>query len=231
MSRDLYVSLSGAVATWTQLEVTANNVSNSSTTAFKADRVPFQLAGPNAHPLGMVYAQAGDTVADFSDGSVLQDNDPYHLALQGPGFLMVSTGDGQVLTRDGRFHVNDQGLVVNADGMPLLGENGPIEVPPGEVLRIAEDGRVYGNESGELDRLKIVWPEGAKRVGNNNWEATGPLRQGEARVIQGALEGSNVDPMHSMIELTEIGRYFEAYQRAMQTSDELDARLSRLAGR
>ncbi len=231
MSRDIYVSLSGATSTWAQMDIVANNMANTSTVGFKQDKLPFKVEGPNDHVLGEVYAMADEPVADFSDGAVMNDDDPLHFALQGSGFLAVRDGDRTLLTRDGRFFMNEDRMVVNGQGMPLLGEGGPIEVPLNETLRVGTDGTIYGSESGEIDKLKLVGVESAERIGDNLWEPTSQMHAAKPTVIQGALEGSNVDILRSMTELIEIGQYFEAYKKAMQSTDELDARINRLGGK
>jgi len=231
MSRDIYVSLSGAAATWTQLDIVANNMANSSTVGFKQDKMPFKVDGPSDHVLGEVYAQADSPVADMSDGAMMNDEDPFHFALQGDGFLAVNDGGRTLLTRDGRFFMNDDRILVNSQGMPLMGESGPIEVPLDETLRVTTDGTVYGSESGELDKLKLVGTESAQRLGANLWEPTGQMYQAHPMVVQGALEASNVDVMRTMTELIEVSRYFEAYRKSMQTTDELNARINRLGGK
>ncbi|MCA9491636.1 MAG: flagellar hook basal-body protein [Myxococcales bacterium] len=229
MSRDVYASLSGASAAWTQLEVVANNMANATTSGFKASRVAFQAVGPDQHPLGEGYAVSRGSGVDLRDGALVSDSVPTHLALQGRGWFVLDNGGGQLLTRDGHFTVNEDGQLIHASGLPVLGEGGPIEVPEGETLRIDELGTIYGSVSGELDRVRVV--DGpVTAVGNNLFAADGDLVQGDARVIQGALEASNVDPLAVMVDLVQAGRLFETYQKAMQASDELDERLNRVGG-
>ncbi len=230
MSGDIYAALSGASACWAQLEVTANNAANVSTTGYKAARLTFSLTGPDAEH-GQVYAQATPVRPDMSDGALVRDDAPTHLALQGQGFFQVQGPDGQsLLTRDGRFHLDADGQLVNSSGMQVLGQGGPVQIPPGEGLHVTSDGRIFGSTSGELDQLSVVGGA-VLPYGNNLWQPAGPMGDSEAEVVQGALEGSNVNPMEAMVELMEASRYFQAYQRAMQTSDEADQRVNRSGGR
>lgn len=230
MSRDVYSALSGALGAWRSLEQVANNLANTNTTAFKAERMAFEVDGPNAHPLGEAYAKARPATRDTRDGAVVTDGVSTHLALQGDGYFVVGTGDAQVLTRDGRFAVDAQRRIVDASGLPVMGEGGPLEVPEGETISIAQDGTVFGSASGELGKVKVVTAE-VRAIGANRFTATGPLGRSDARMVQGALEASNVDPMGAMVELVQASRYFEAFQKAMQASDELDSRLNQLGGR
>jgi flagellar basal body rod protein FlgG len=103
-------------------------------------------------------------------------------------------------------------------------------VPEGESLRITEDGTVFGSASGELDRLRVS-AGNVRPIGGNLFVSDGATVMGDARVIQGALEASNVDPLAAMTDLIQSSRYIEAFQKAMQASDELDARLNRLGGK
>ena len=227
MSTDIYAALSGASAAWAQLEVVANNVSNASTNGFKAGQVAFVLDGPDGNPDGQVYAQPTELVPDMTDGVIEYDGDPLHLALQGDGFFVVDTGSGTMLTRNGNFELNIDGELVTARGHRVLGNAGPIALPPGEAPQITADGRVVLESQGEIDQLRLVTGP-AVPVQHGMWSAEGPLREADARVTQGALEGSNVDAMSEMVDLIQASRAFEAFQKAMQASDALDERLNRL---
>jgi flagellar basal body rod protein FlgG len=135
-----------------------------------------------------------------------------------------------MLTRDGNFRRDSQGQLVTSDGHALMGESGPIQLPEGETFEVAGDGRVMGSVSGEIDRLKLVDAPNATQRGASLWDPGDVTRAATPEVIQGALEGSNVDPVGLMVELVEAHRHFEAQQRVMQASDEMDARLNRSGG-
>ena len=228
MSRDLYSALSGASATMTQMDRLSNNLANVSTSGFRASRTRFELTGPNPELLGQSYAMARDGGISEANGPVAHDGQQTHLALQGQGWFALQTPDGVRLTRDGSFQLNEEGQLVNAQGHQVLGDGGPIEVPVGERISVSAEGVVSGSESGELDRLRLV-DAPVRALGGNLFEATAALTPAAPHVEQGALEGSNADPMSTMVELMEAGRYFEAFQKAMQTSDELDGRLLEMA--
>lgn len=229
MSTDLYASLSGASAAWTNLEIISNNLANASTTGFKAARIAFASTGPSSDEFAEAYAKTTGETPDLRDGAVMQDGVATHLALQGTGYFVVQDGDRQLLTRDGRFRLDAAQTLVDAAGRPVLGESGPIEIPEGETVRIDEEGAVFGSLSGEIGRLR-VGDAPVQALGANLFSATGPIVAGDARVFQGGLETSNVDPMSAMVDLIQASRYFEAFQKAMQASDELDARLNQGGG-
>ena len=232
MSRELYVSLSGASATWTHLENISNNLANMSTTGYKAGRVSFKVEGPTDTPLGEAYAMSSEDIIDRSDGALKRTDNPFDLAVQGDGFFTVQDDSGQTyLTRDGRFHLNSERQLVNNHGMKLLSDGGPVELQQEDTLRVTDDGRLVGSESGEFGRLQISNAQNLVRAGRNLFTAEGPIETIEVPIIQqGALEESNTDPMATMVELVQATRYFEAYQKAMQASDEADGKLLRQGG-
>jgi flagellar basal-body rod protein FlgF len=89
---------------------------------------------------------------------------------------------------------------------------------------------IIASESGEVGKFDIVMADDISPMGGGLWRANSGIREADASVIQGALEGSNVDSMRAMVELIEASRYFEAYQKTMQTSDEMDAKLIQMGG-
>lgn len=232
MSKELYVSLAGASATWTHLESISNNLANMSTTGYKAGRVAFKVEGPTDTPLGEAYALSTEDIVDRTDGGLKRTESPFDLAVQGPGFFTVQDTSGkQYLTRDGRFHLNDARQMVNSHGMTLMSDGGPVELQGEDRLRVTDDGRLVGSKSGEFGRLLISNSLDISRAGQNLFTANSPLETVEnPKIQQGALEQSNTDPLSTMVELVQANRYFEAYQKAMQASDEADSKLLRIGG-
>lgn len=231
MSHELYSSVSGATAAMTQLEILADNIANAQTQGFKANRVAMESAGKGT--FGDVYTQTTASYTDMKGGALKVTNDPFDVALDGEGFMVVDDAGSQQLTRTGRMALDSEGFLVTERGARLQGEGGGIQIQPGESFQIAGDGTVRGSESGVIDKLQLVTAE-VDPIGVGQWEATSALAEapeGAIVVKQGALEQSNVDPLKTMVELIQASRMFEAYQKAIQTSDELDARLNRLGGR
>jgi len=225
VGQDLYAALSGAYTSMRRLDTVATNLANASTTGYKGQRLTVEATGADGS-----YARIAEGLYDLSDGAVQRTDHPTDVALQGKGWLVVDHGDGVLLTRDGRLRPAADGTLTAPGGRAVLGEHGPITVPPGETVRIEADGSVVASDSGRLDRLRIVEAD-ATPLGGNLWTPDGPLLEvpeGTVSVVPGALEASNVDPMRAMVELVEASRTFEAFQKAMQTSDETDARLNEL---
>lgn len=214
--KDIYTTLSGALANWRHVELVSNNVANASTNGFRETRAAFGSDGQMARLEAMTYNAA--------DGELELDNNPTHMALRGDGFFSLGNG---AYTRDGSFHVNLEGTLVTANEVPVLNDQGqPVVIPIGEPFSVSPEGDVVGANSGLIGRLGIFQLGNPQPAGGNLWQ--GNPQASTAQVIQGALEHSNADPLRSMVELIEASRYFEAQEKVMRTSDEMRARLNRI---
>lgn len=196
-------------------EVMAHNLANASTAGFRGDRVFARLmdgGGPEA-------VAATDTRA----GTVTPTGRPLDVAVDGEAFMVVSTGAGERYVRGGSFSLDARGLLVTGEGHPVLGEAGPLTLPPGEVVihpagDVTVDGAVVG-------RLRLERPGAPPaREGANLWVPQGPPahRPGEEiRIRPGHLEESNVDPVSALVEMIEIQRAYGAVHRSLQAADEV----------
>jgi flagellar basal body rod protein FlgG len=224
MSDGMFRSLSGARAAWRTMEVVSNNAANVSTTGFQAGRIAFETFGDGEH-LDEGYATVSTVRPVRRAGPLQATGGATDVALEGPGYFAIETGGGVLFTRDGDFQLNSEGVLTTRDGWPVMGESGPIQVPPGETPRIAEDGVVTTSSMGEVGR--IVRMDGAlAHAGGNLWRATGPMLEVETPVVSGHLEGSSVDPMRTMVELIEASKHFEMLQKAMQSDDEMTSMMN-----
>jgi flagellar basal-body rod protein FlgF len=226
VSTTIYSALSGAKAAWTEMEMVSNNLANATSDGFKAHRMAFKSQRVSPDPLGNSYVKIAEMVHDMSDGSMETTGVDTHLALRGRGFFMVEGDDGPVLQRSGNFTINNEGQLVNQRGQRVLTEGGPLEIPDRERMVIDQNGTVRTDQGGEIGQLRLVDTEMVSPIGHGQWRADGPLSavNEDIQVLQGALEKSNVDPIRGMVELMEASRYFETYQKAMQTTDELDGK-------
>ncbi len=224
MSDGMFRSLSGAMAAWRTMEVVANNAANVSTDGFQAGRLAFETFGPGEH-LDEGFATLSVIRPVRRNGPLRATQEPTHVALRGPGYFAVETADGVLFTRDGSFRIGPEGYLATRDGWPVVGEAGPLYIPPGETPRIAEDGTIYTDRSGPIGR--IVRMDGQlAHAGGNLWRATGPMVEVQTPVVGGHLEGSNVDPMRTMVELVEASRHFEMLQKAMQADDDMTSMIN-----
>ena len=230
MSSPIYSSLSGAKAAWREMEMVSNNLANATSDGFKAHRLALKANRVSPEVLGNSFVKVAETVSDMSDGTLETTGVETHLALRGRGFFVVQGDDGPVLQRNGNFTIDSEGRLVNQRGQRVMTEAGALEIPDRERMVIDQDGVVRTDQGGEIGRLRIVDTAEAVPIGHGQWrsdDALGPADP-EVKVIQGALEKSNVDPMRAMVELMEASRYFETYQKAIQTTDELDGKANEM---
>mgnify|MGYP002010032610 CR=1 FL=1 len=230
MSHSIYPALSGAKVIWQQMEMVSNNLANVTSDGFKQHRMALTSKRVNPNALGNSYVKVAETVHDMRDGSLSTTGVDTHLAIRGRAFFMVQGEEGPVLQRSGNFKIDNEGRLINHRGQLVLGDGGPIEVPDRERMVIDKQGVVRTEEGGEVGRIKLVDAAVLSPIGNSQWRSEGPLVPiaEDVSVIQGSLEKSNVDPIKGMVELVEASRYFEAYQKTMQTSDELDAKANEI---
>lgn len=197
-------------------DVVANNLANVSTDGFKAQHVFGKLID-GMSPL----AQA---TSDLSTGNLNDTGNATDLAIRGDGFLLVKGENGERYTRGGTMRIDEKHQLANADGLPLLGEKGPIKLGDGP-FSIGKDGEVTQNGS-VVDKLRMeMAPKGTEleREGNDLWvpPATRSVMKAETRDIrQGVLEESNVNSITSMIDMVAIQRSFAAVQKSIQELDK-----------
>jgi len=237
VSHQIYPSLSGALATWQQVEVLSNNLANAQTTGFKQTRVSFENVMASNLPLGDSFTAIATEGVEMTDGAIRQTGVNTHVALQGDGFLLVESEDGrEYLSRDGRLQLDGGRFLVNQHGERVLGQGGPIRVPIDEEVEIDLQGNVSSRRNdgmevmtNQLGRLRLVTADVVESQGGNRFAAPEGYRDAtNVQVYNGALEQSNTNAMVGMVDLIQANRYFEAYQKAMQASDTMDSQIYNL---
>lgn len=227
MENVAYVALSHQTALERQMAVTANNVANMSTPAFKAQDILFNeyLVEPKkSDDISMVSDFA--TFRRTQQGPMQTTGNPLDLALQGNGYFVIETADGQQYTRAGNFALNDKAELVTQNGRIVLSDSGPLVVPPGDTqLVISKDGTVSTHESGVLGRLQLASFENDQElleVGDGLYKAEGlkVLPAENTTIHQSMLEGSNVEPIKEMNRMIEISRAYQSAQRLLQTDHD-----------
>ncbi|MBI4819601.1 MAG: flagellar hook basal-body protein [Deltaproteobacteria bacterium] len=226
----LYSALSGAVARERALEVVSNNLANSSTSGYMAQRSTFaEVLAESVNDEAVVggsQVSIGESRLDTRVGPLHQTDRALDAALPEGGFFVVSTPSGERFTRAGSFQVAPDGLLVNASGLPVLGRAGPIHLEGGGLVKIEPSGAVSVDGS-TVDTLRIVTferpsaliPEGESL--HRAPDALTPL-ESEQPVASGALVGSNANPIRAMTELVAVSRAFEIYNRAIETVSAVD---------
>jgi flagellar basal-body rod protein FlgF len=219
MDRMIYLSMSGAKATMQRQDVLANNLANASTTGFRAELQAFRavpVRGDGAST--RVYALETTTGYDPAAGPAQQTGRPLDVALQGNAWLAVQGFDGtEAYTRMGSLQVDAEGTLMTSGGRTVLGDGGPIQLPPDSMPQIAADGTVTVRQpNGSLTpvgRLKLVTPEAPLARGDDGLfrAAEGDLpADPNARLQDGALEGSNVNPIENLVAMIAAARPFVA---------------------
>jgi flagellar basal-body rod protein FlgF len=208
-------------------ETVAHNLANASTPGFKGERVfATLLEGVGVTPTSQT---------DFRGGALEATGRPLDLALDGDGFLVLGTPQGERLVRGGSFQLDVSRRLVDAHGNTLLGDSGPIVLPEGD-FEITPAG-VVKVEDVPVSMLRIVRPrEGAtlRREAGVRFQSDSPsprVEEGEVKVHQGHLEESNVNPVSAMVEMIEIQRAYSAIQRSVLVMDGVLGTISNEIGK
>ena len=239
MDRVIYTAMSGAKATLTRQDAIANNLANASTTGFRADlsafrAVPIQGQGAATR----VHALEATAGFDVTEGPVLQTGRALDIAVRGPGWIAVQGLDGnEAYTRAGHLELSAEGTLQTASGLSVLGDGGPIVVPQGSTVSIGSDGTVTAKQQGSpptpVGQIKLVNPpagelrkglDGLMRTAGGDPAQADPL----VRVADGALEGSNVNPVESMVGMIAAARQFETQMKMLQTAESNEQRAAKL---
>jgi len=221
------------------MDVIANNLANLNTTGFKGESVQFEefLSSParvDSFPIGhrrVSFVQDRSTMTDHSQGPVEMTGSPLDVAINGEGYLVVETPNGERYTRNGSLARNATGELVTSEGYRVRGANGPIQFDPNDVnIAIARDGTISalnGNQIAERGKLQIMRfdrPQNLSKEGLSLYKAGNmqPQAAGEkTSVIQGAVEKSNVKPILEMGRMIEVMRSYTSLANMMTKTDEL----------
>lgn len=242
MDRMIYVAMAGANQLFHQQAVVAHNLANAGTAGYKADTTAFRVAPVVGGGLATrAYAVETTPGADFAAGSIQKTGRELDVAIQGDGFFAVQAADGnEAYTRNGSFQVSPDGVLTTSSGLTVLGDGGPISVPPDSNLTIAKDGTVslttFGQSAANvtvLGRLKLVNPDKANVV--KGPDGLFRLRGGDTAdvdetvtLVSGSLEGSNVNAVSTMIDMIALARQFDLSMRLLQNAETDSQRATQL---
>jgi flagellar basal-body rod protein FlgF len=234
MDKFLYVAMTGAKETLRAQTANSHNLANASTTGFRADMSAFQSrAVVGSGYASRVYATNGTTGWDSTVGAQVSTGRDLDIAIQGDGFIAVQGRDGrEAYTRAGDLRVDPNGQLLNGAGLPVLGDGGPISVPPNTSLSIAADGTIsivplgQGPETtASVGRIKLV--NAPKEQLDRGEDGLFRMRDGtdlpadaNIRVGSGALESSNVNAADAMVNMIELARNFELQVKAIRTAED-----------
>lgn len=243
MDRMLYIGMNGADQIVKAQTVNANNLANVSTTAFRADLDA--LRSVSVYGTGYAsraYSETFQTGIDLSAGTVMTTGRTLDIALSEKGYLAVLAKDGKdAYTRAGNLRINANGQLETGSGHLVLGNNGPIAVPPYQKLEIGVDGTITIQPQGQgvaalsvVDRLRLVSPDEAKL--NKNVQGllvlpdteAAPAPDAKVRITTGALETSNVNAVEAMIIMIDLARQYEMNVKVMKSAETNEGALAQL---
>jgi flagellar basal-body rod protein FlgF len=233
----IYLSMAAAKATMHRQEVVSHNLANVSTNGFRAELAAFRavpVRGDGAS--SRVYALESTVGYSTAPGVVQTTGRPLDVAVKGNGWLTVQALDGtEAYTRAGALEVNAEGVLTDLQGRPVVGDGGPLTIPANAEVEVASDGTVSAKVGRErpqpLGRLKLVTPEAPLQRGTDGLfrAAEGDLAADPtARVQSGALEGSNVNAVESMVAMIAAARQFEQQMKALQTAEQKEQSATKL---
>ncbi|ANO51031.1 flagellar basal-body rod protein FlgF [Woeseia oceani] len=234
MDEMVYLAMTGAKQTEYAQAINSNNLANISTSGFRADLHAFSslaIEGPGAE--SRVNAVVDSFGTDFAQGPLVNTGRNLDVAIQGRGFFVVQSPDGsEAYTRAGDLRVNSGGLLSNGAGHLIMGDGGPVAVPPNSSLTIGADGTVSVQPLGQgpealviVDRLKLVDPD-IKQLSKGSdgllHLPEGQTADADASVTltAGSLEQSNVNVAMTLVNMIELSRQYEMQVNAMKTAKE-----------
>jgi flagellar basal-body rod protein FlgF len=221
-----YAACAGLRAQTEALDLVANNLANTNTSGYRGQEPTFRsllvsMRAASTHPFNQAinnFNVLGGSRLDLNPGNLQATGNPLDLAVEGIGFFAVQTPGGTMYTRDGSFQVSVRGQLVTAQGDLVLGEQGPITMPGGEVA-ISSDGTlsVRGAVAGKLQLVEFSQPGALVPAGSSYYAAPegGARPAATAAVRQGMLEASNVNPLGAAVNLIAVQRHAEMLQRAL----------------
>ena len=233
MENTSYITLSRQAALRRQMDVVANNLANMSTHGFKGEKMMFvehlvkskggeSLLTPKLH-----YVRDIATMTDTTAGAIETTGNPLDIAIEGEGYFVVQTPEGERYTRNGRFQLDNTGQMVNQLGQPVLAEGGApvIFAPEDTEIVVSKDGTISTN-NGELGKLRLVRFDNDQELERTQaaqfatTEQNPPQDVEAPAVLQGAVEGSNIEPIQEMANMIQVHRSYDMVKMMIEREDE-----------
>lgn len=247
MDNFIFTAMSGAKENMLNQQLHMNNIANASTTGFRAD-----FAAARSQPVfgpGLptrVYSMSENPGTDFKSGSMISTGNSLDVAIKGDGFFAVLDKNGtEGYTRAGNFKLTETGMLTTGAGLPVLGDGGPVTIPPSSKIEITGDGTISivpdgaeNNSTAVVGRLKLVNPQ----LTDLKKSESGLLVQKNAQpaeadatvsLVSGVVESSNVNAIAEMVDMISLARQYEMQVKLMKKAEEMDqssAQLIRLQG-
>ncbi len=227
MENTIYIGLSKQMVLQNSMNTIANNIANMNTSGFRAQHPVFEefISDPqyNDDPLSFVYDYG--QYQNTAPGSIEQTGNQLNIALSGPGFISIEMPDGKTAyTRDGNFQKTADGTLVNSSSFPVIGDGGPISIPPTATEVTIDERGVVSDQNGPIGQIKIVEFENVQDLepkGNNLYVTDAPEQEAQNTIVkQGFLEGSNVNPVLEVTDMIKVLRSFQGVQKMLESEHE-----------
>ncbi len=239
MDKGLYTAMVGAEQSMFAQSVHANNLANLNTVGFRADLEHFtsqNLEGPGLQT--RVFSESQATHTSFAPGALVTTNRELDFAIQDEGFFAVQATNGEeAYTRAGDLVLTAEGLLTTSKGLPVIGNGGPIVIPPAEKIEIGQDGTISIRPIGQsseslavLDRIKLVNPpisDLKKETDGLIYLKSKGIAEADASVsiVAGTLEMSNVNAVEEMTQIISLARNYEMQVKLMKSLEENESTL------
>jgi flagellar basal-body rod protein FlgF len=246
MDRALYIAMSGAKQNVVSQTAHSNNLANASTTGFRSDYTQSR-AQPvfGDHFPTRAFAMAERPASDLRQGPLQQTGRQMDVSIEGPGWFVVEGADGEeAYTRAGDLSVDPDGRLMNARGLQMMGDGGPIVLPPFETIEIGRDGTISIRPQGEaaaavaeVVQLRLVNPDGKTlekgtdglfRIRDRQPGDLGANIDPNMSLVNGFVEGSNVNAVNELTQVLAMNRQYEMQIKLMKTADENSAAATQL---
>ncbi len=242
MDNYVFIAMSGAKENMLNQQLHMNNMANANTTGFRSDFATARsepVFGPGLPT--RVYSMTQNPATDFKPGSMISTGNSLDVAIQGDGFLAVLDRNGEeAYTRAGDLRLTETGMLTTGAGLPVIGDGGPITIPPAQKMDIMADGTIsivpigaVNNATAVVGRLKLVNPD----INDLKKNEEGLIVQrngepaeadGEVRVVSGMVESSNVNAITEMVNMMSLARQYEMQVKLMKKAEEMDQSSSQL---
>ena len=242
MDNFIFIAMSGAKENMLSQQLHMNNLANATTTGFRADFASARSQPVFGHGMpSRVYSMSQNPATDFKSGSMVSTGNPLDVAIKGDGFFAVLGPDGnEAYSRAGNFKLTETGMLTTGSGLPVLGDGGPVTIPPSRKIDIMQDGTISivpegaeNNATAVVGRLKLVKPDLNNLEKNESGllvQKNGEPAENDAtvRVVAGMVESSNVNAVAEMVNMIGLARQYEMQVKMMKNAEEMDQASSRL---
>lgn len=242
MDRMIYTAMTGAKHILDQQATTSHNLANATTTGFRAQVDQFRAVPVQGAALDTrAFVVDSTTGSDFRGGAIQQTGRELDVAVQGDGWLVVQAEDGsEAYTRNGSMKIDENGVLKTSSGLNVVGDGGPLSIPPGRSIAIAKDGTISLVPDGSaatgltsIGKLKLVNPPVAELTRGDDGlfrqkDGTSASADPNVTVIGGALESSNVNVVDEMVNMISLARQFDMQMKLLQHAENNDSKAAQL---